>query len=83
LVTIAQPTISKDEVITTARIEALKMFGYTDQELQELGDISQVTAERLQQLIHQKSMQMLGLNQGTQKVVPISELERWIEQGWD
>jgi hypothetical protein len=26
---------------------------------------------------------MLGLKQGTQKVVPIAELERWIEQGWD
>jgi len=26
---------------------------------------------------------MLGLKQGTQKVVPIAELEQWIEQGWD
>ncbi len=83
LVTVAQPTVSKDEVISTARVEALKMFGYTDQELQELGDISQVTTEKLQQLIHEKSMQMLGLRQGTQKVVPIGELERWIEEGWD
>ena len=30
-----------------------------------------------------KSKQMLGLKEGTQKVVPISELEHWIEQGWD
>ncbi len=39
--------------------------------------------ERLQELIHEKSKQMLGLKQGTQKVVPIAELEQWIEQGWD
>ena len=83
LVTVAQPTVSKEEVISTARIEALRMFGYNDQELQELGDITQITPEKLQQLIHQKSMQMLGLKQGTQKVVPLSELEHWIEQGWD
>jgi hypothetical protein len=82
-VTVAQPTVSKGEVISTARIEALKMFGYTNQELQELGDITQIATEKLQQLIHQKSMQMLGLKQGTQKVVPLSELEHWIEQGWD
>jgi hypothetical protein len=39
--------------------------------------------EKLQDLIHQRSKQMLGLKEGTQKVVPIDELERWIEQGWD
>jgi len=83
LETIVQPTISKEEVVNTARVEALKMFGYTDLELQNLGDVAQISMEQLQQLIHQKSMQMLGLKQGTQKVVPIAELEKWIEQGWD
>lgn len=83
LETIVQPTISKEEVVSTARVEALKMFGYTDLELQSLGDVAQISMEQLQLLIHQKSMQMLGLKQGTQKVVPIAELEKWIEQGWD
>jgi hypothetical protein len=83
LVTVSQPTISKDEVVNTARVEALKMFGYTEEELQELGDVTQITMERLQELIHEKSKQILGLKQGTQKVVPTAELEQWIEQGWD
>jgi len=83
LVTAAEPTISKDEVINTARVEALKMFGYSQEELASLGDVTQLTMERLQELIHQKSKLMLGLNQGTQKVVPAGELESWIEQGWD
>lgn len=83
LVTVRESTISKEEVIGTARAEALKMFGYTDEELVNLGDITQIGAEKLQQLIHEKSMQMLGLKQGTQKVVPVGELERWIEEGWD
>lgn len=72
-----------ENLIKTARVEALKMFGYTDQELGGLGDVTSLSMEQLQDLIHQKSKQMLGLKQGTQKVVPVAELERWIEQGWD
>ncbi len=83
LVTSVEPTIGKEEVINTARVEALKMFGYTDAEILALGDVTKVTMERLQELIHEKSRQKLGLGQGSQKVVPVSELERWIEQGWD
>lgn len=83
LETIVQPTINKDEVVSTARVEALKMFGFSDAELRKLGDVSQLSMDRLQDLMHQRSMQMLGLNGGTQKVVPIAELEQWIEQGWD
>jgi len=83
LETIVQPTISKEEVVSTARVEALKIFGYSNEELQGLGDVTQISMEQLQQLIHERSMQMLGLKQGTQKVVPIAELEQWIEQGWD
>jgi hypothetical protein len=83
LVTAAEPTIGKDEVIKTARVEALKMFGYAEEELPALGDVAQLSMEKLQELIHEKSKQMLGLRQGTQKVVPVAELDRWIEQGWD
>ena len=83
LLTVVQASISKDEVVSTARVEALKMFGYTDEELSVLGDATELSMEKLQQLIHEKSKLMLGLKQGTQKVVPTAELERWIEQGWD
>ena len=83
LATTVQPSISKDEVVNTARVEALKMFGYTDEDLLALGDVTSLSMEKLQELIHEKSKQMLGLNGGSQKVVPVEELERWIEQGWD
>ncbi|MDA4122793.1 MAG: hypothetical protein OK456_06405 [Thaumarchaeota archaeon] len=83
LSTVVRGSISKDEVVKTARVESLKMFGYTDEELGALGDVTQLTLERLQELIHEKSKLMLGLRQGTQKVVTVEELERWIEQGWD
>jgi hypothetical protein len=59
------------------------MFGYTDEELDGLGDLIQLAMEKLQEPIHQKSKLMLGLKQGAQNVVPITELERWIELGWD
>jgi len=83
LATVVQPSISKDEVVNTARVEALRLFGYDDEEIQALGEVAQLTMEKLQELIHERSKQMLGLGQGTQKVVPIGELEQWIEQGWD
>lgn len=83
LETAVQPTIDKGVVVSTARVEALKMFGYSEEELQELGDVAELDMDRLQELIQQKSKEMLGLNGGTQKVVPVEELETWIEQGWD
>ena len=69
--------------MSTARVEALKMFGYTDEELAGLGDVAELGIDRLQELINEKTKRMLGLNGGTQKVVPVEELEGWIEQGWD
>ncbi|QQG48747.1 MAG: site-specific integrase [archaeon] len=83
LETIVQPTIDKGEVVSTARVEALKMFGYSDEELAELGDVAKFDMDRLQELINERTKKMLGLNGGTQKVVPAEELEGWIEQGWD
>jgi integrase len=83
LETVVQPTIDKGEVVSTARVEALKMFGYTDEEISALGDVTGVTMERLQELINERTKKMLGLNGGTQKVVPAEELEKWIEEGWD
>lgn len=71
----AQPTVSKNEVISTARVEALSR-------LHRPGTVGARRhhnaryGKRLQQLIHEKSMQMPGLNGGTQKIVPIAELEQ-------
>ena len=83
LETVVQPTIDKGEVVSTARVEALKMFGYTEEEIAALGDVSAVTLEKLQEMINERTKRMLGLNGGTQKVVLADELEKWIEQGWD
>ncbi len=83
LETVVQPTIDKGEVVSTARVEALKMFGYSDEELRELGDVAELGMDRLQELVNERTKKMLGLNGGTQKVVPAEELEGWIEQGWD
>ena len=83
LETLAQPTMDKGEVVSTARVEALKMFGYSDEEISALGDVTGVSLERLQDLINERTKKMLGLNGGTQKVVLAEELEKWIEEGWD
>jgi hypothetical protein len=60
LATVVQASISRGEVVNTARTEALKMFCYTEEELAGIGDITRITMEQLQQLIHVKSKQMLG-----------------------
>lgn len=83
LETVVQPTIDRGEVVGTARVEALKTFGYTDEEILALGDVADVTIDRLQELINERTKKMLGLNVGTHKVVPAEELEKWIGQGWD
>ena len=83
LETVVQQTIDKGEVVSTARVEALKMFGYKDEEISAVGDVTGVTMERLQELINERTKKMLGLNGGTQKVVFADDLERWIEEGWD
>jgi len=60
------------------------VFGYSDSEIDEIGDISKLGPTDLQELIKRKSMASLGLNGNHQKVVPMAEVEEWVEQrGWD
>ena len=83
LETVVQPTIDKGEVVSTAGVEALKMFGYTDEEISTLGDVKGVTKEGLQELINERTKKMLSLNRRTQKVILAEELRKWVEEGWD
>ncbi len=58
------------------------MSGYSEAEVAEMGDLSVLTPQQVQELIKQKSMRSLGLG-NHQKVVPIGEVKSWIGQGWE
>jgi hypothetical protein len=75
--------INTNLVLATFNRQFLKMAKYVDEEIQAMGDLSQLTPERLQELVKRKSMEMLGLNGNTQKVIPTEELEKYIMQGWE
>lgn len=76
--------VSKDEVLLTFNRQFLKYSGYTDEEIDALGDLSQIPSQELQKLIDRKNMQRLGLSNGNhQKVVPMEEVKKWIGEGWE
>ena len=75
--------INTNIVLATFNKQFLKMAKYADEEIQAMGDLSQLTPEGLQELVKKKSMEMLGLNGNTQKVIRMEELEKYIMDGWE
>jgi hypothetical protein len=62
----------------------LQIAEYTDEEINELGDLSKFTAKQINELIKKKSMKSLGLNGNSrQRIVPVNEVRNWILQGWE
>lgn len=62
----------------------LVMSGYSEEEIQALGDLGSMEQEELNGLLQNKAKEDLGVNgNGHQKVVLVSELEDYIQQGWD
>jgi integrase len=75
--------LTRDAMLATFNRRFLKLARWTDGEIEALGDLSAIGEERLQDLLEQKSMRKLGLNGNTQKVVPMGEVKRFIEDGWE
>jgi len=84
LQTVRKEEVTKESVLETFNAQFLRMAGYTDEEITQLGDLSQFSAQQIQELIQKKSMQALGLNgDSRQKIVPVNEVKNWIVQGWE
>ena len=75
--------VTKDSVIATFNRQFLVNSGYSEAEVDGMGDLSQLTPQRVQELIRAKQMQSLGLNGNHQKIVGMPEVESWVTQGWD
>ena len=75
--------ISRDETLAIFNRRFLKMSNWTDGEIDALGDLSELEESKLRELLDRKSMQKLGLNGNSQKVVPMGEVKKFIEEGWE
>ena len=84
LVTTKKAGMTQNQVIKTFNEQFLRMAGYTEEEIAQLGDLSRLNAQEIQELVKKKSMQALGLNGNSkQKIVPMDEVKNWIIQGWE
>jgi integrase len=83
----------EDEAMRLARREfnrlSLLTGNWKEKELPKLGDLADITSERLRELLREKASTATdegGLNRNNgrrQKVVPMADVARWIEDGWD
>jgi len=83
LTTISRENTTQDMVLETFNKQFLTMAGYGEDEIGKFGDLSKITAEKMQELIKKKSMESLGLNGNSQKVVPMNEVKNYITDGWE
>ena len=75
--------VSRKETLAMFNRRFLKMSDWTDGEIEALGDLSALEESKMQELLKRKSMQKLGLNGNRQKVVQMSEVKKFIEEGWE
>ena len=78
--------VSEAEMIETYNRKSLMGAGYTEEEIKALvPNLADISDEELSRLMQEKAdsraKQRLGLN-GKQKVVNMTDVETWIEQGW-
>jgi hypothetical protein len=84
LVTKKRESMTKEGVIATFNRQYLRLAGFTDDEIDNMGDLSQLTSEEMQEFIKRKSMQTLGLNGASkQKIVSMNEVRNYILEGWE
>ncbi len=84
LATATRETTSKDEIAIEVRRQGLVFAGFTDEEIDKLGDLSKLTTEEIQEIVRRRQMENLGLGKGNgQKVVAMHDVEGWIERGFE
>jgi integrase len=83
-VMIVSPTIAQDQLSLEVKKQILAFSGFSEQEVSELGDLSAYPLEKLRELADEKEHKRLGLNgNGSQKIIPWSEVRQAITDGWE
>ena len=84
LVTAKKETVSQETIVSTFNKQFLQMAGYSEEEIEQMGNLAELPAEQMQELLKKKSMASLGLNgNNKQKVVAMKEVKSWILNGWE
>lgn len=83
LVTSTRKDVTIDAVKAQFNRQFLEIAGYTEQELDAMGDLSQLTPADINKMVQDKQKRALGLNGNSQKVIPMSELKQAIAEGWE
>jgi hypothetical protein len=75
---------SMSELEQMTRKDILAFEGYTQDEIDQLGNLSEYTVQQLREMSKDKQMKELGLNgHSTQRIVPWSEIEKYVNEGWE
>ncbi len=82
LTTARKEGMTRDQVREEFHRQFLMMAGYGEKEINQLGNLSELAPEQIQDLIRKKSMGV-GLNGNQQKIVPLFELTNYIVNGWE
>ena len=72
----------KEDADTTFKRRLLRMGGKSDEEIVEM-DLEEITDEYLMDVLQQKVVGTLTGNGGSQKVISVDEVEKYIGEGWE
>jgi integrase len=65
------------------RRQLLLASGFTEEEIEKMGDIASVSNQELHEAIKRKLLGVMTNNGAKQKVVSLSEVEKYISGGWE
>ncbi len=81
LQTTAESEMDSEKVKLLFKKELLLAVGYSQEEIEEM-DLSEVSEDEFQKIVKEKLEERKN-NHSSQKVVTVSELERFLEEGWE
>jgi len=77
-----KPETGREKLIEEFRRQLLLVAGFSQEEISKI-DITSLTDEEFQDLIRKRLLGNTNTDCGTQKVVDLNELEKYLENGWE
>jgi hypothetical protein len=75
--------VSQDDIRTIFKEQFLTMSGMPKEEIRKLGDLSKKSGDELRQEVEAWRKKKQGLNGNSQKIVLMSNVEKWVNEGWE
>ena len=77
-----KPETSREKLVEEFRRQLLLVAGFSQDEISRI-DITDLTDEEFQDLVRKRLLGNANADCGTQKVVNLNELEKYLENGWE